>query len=66
MRIMPYLPDGMNEFTCQYRSVKGNIVVHVKDGGEAILLDLNIPEGVQYTVDVSNLERSKKKVLVSG
>ncbi len=60
--ITPYLPDGMTEFTCSYRSVRGEIKVHVKEGEEEILLETEVPDGVEKTVDTSGLEMRGKRV----
>lgn len=49
--VKPYLPEGMNEFTCVYRSVKGEIRVHVKRDGGAVTLDVSAPDGVDCAVD---------------
>ena len=54
--VKPYLPEGMNEFTCAYRSVRGEIRVHVKRDGGAVALDVTAPDGVDCTVDGANLE----------
>lgn len=64
IKICPYLPVGMSEFTCSYRSVKGESRVHVKECGDEILLALQIPDGVEKTVDLCNLETTGKKVNV--
>lgn len=49
--VKPWLPEGMNEFTCAYRSVKGEIRVHVKRDGGAVTLDVSAPDGVDCAVD---------------
>ncbi|MDE7313527.1 MAG: glycoside hydrolase family 78 protein [Eubacterium sp.] len=55
VRICPYLPEGMGEFTCTYRSVNGEIQVHVKECGEEIVLETKVPQGVAYEEDLSHL-----------
>lgn len=62
--ICPYLPEGMTEFTCSYRSVKGEIRVQVRQEEEKTLLTVTVPETVDCTVDTSNLEVSGRKVIV--
>ncbi|MGF0033866.1 family 78 glycoside hydrolase catalytic domain [Bariatricus sp. SGI.154] len=62
--ICPYLPEGMREFTCSYRSVKGEIRVHVKEEDDRIILEVKVPEGVRYRVDVANLGIKGKEVMV--
>ena len=54
--IQPYLPESIHEFTCRYRSVQGTFEVAVKEKDGRVLLRLRIPDGVQYRVDISNLE----------
>lgn len=60
--ICPYLPEGMTEFTCAYCSVKGEIRVHVKEGKEEILLETQVPEGVEKTIDTAGLGVRGKRV----
>ena len=62
--IRPYLPESMKEFTCSYRSVKGEIGVHVKEEDEKIFLRVDVPEGVEYRIDAGNLECRGKCVEV--
>ena len=62
--IRPYLPEGMTEFTCSYRSVKGEIKVQVRQKEQNILLTVTVPEAVDCTVDTSNLETGGRKVVV--
>lgn len=61
--IRPYLPESMHEFTCIYQSAHGRIKVHVKETGKEILLETEVPEGVEAAIDVSNLEASGKKIV---
>lgn len=62
--IRPYLPESIHEFTCTYRSVRGRIRVHVKETKEEILLETEVPAGVEKRVDVSNLEAAGKRVVI--
>ncbi len=64
VRIRPYLPESMHEFTCSYQSVQGLIKVHVKETKEQILLETEVPEGVEKEVDVSDLKSGGKQVVV--
>lgn len=61
--IRPYLPESMHEFSCTYQSTHGRIKVHVKETETEILLETEVPEGVETAIDVSNLEVSGKKVV---
>ncbi len=61
--IRPYLPESMHEFSCTYQSAHGRIKVHVKETGKEILLETEVPEGVEAAIDVSNLEASGKKIV---
>ena len=62
--IRPYLPENMHEFTCTYQSAQGRIKVHVKETGNEILLETELPKGVEKEIDVSNLERDGKTVVI--
>ena len=53
--IRPYLPEGMTEFTCAYRSVRGEIRVQVKQEERELRLSVTAPEAVECTIDDSNL-----------
>lgn len=46
VKISPFLPDGMNEFTCTYETPQGMIKVHAcrKDGKP--VFDVNLPAGI--------------------
>ncbi len=61
--IRPYLPESMHEFSCTYQSAHGRIKVHVKETETEILLETEVPEGVEAAIDVSNLEAAGKKVV---
>ncbi len=61
--IRPYLPESIHEFTCTYQSIRGLIRVHVKESEEEIVLEAEVPEGVEKMVDISNLEAAGKKVV---
>lgn len=62
--IRPYLPESMTEFTCSYRSVHGLIRVQVKMCGGQVGLKTEVPDGVEYRVDTSNLEKRGKVVIL--
>lgn len=62
--IRPYLPESMTEFSCSYRSVQGLIRVQVKARGGQAELKMEVPDGVEYSVDTSNLERRGEVVII--
>lgn len=62
--IRPYLPESIHEFTCTYQFVRGIIRVHVKEKEKEILLETKVAEGIEKEIDVSNLEKSGKKIVV--
>lgn len=60
VKICPYLPESMHEFQCSYKSVSGEIMVHVKEEQNGlILLQVKIPDGVEYQINTTNLESSR-------
>ncbi|MCC8046609.1 MAG: family 78 glycoside hydrolase catalytic domain [Clostridiales bacterium] len=63
--IRPYLPESMNTFTCSYQSMKGLIRVKVTRMEKEILLNVTVPEQIEYTIDTSNLEKGGNPVEVS-
>lgn len=62
--IRPYLPESMHEFTCAYQSVQGVIKVHVKETDDEILLEAEVPEGIEKEIDISNLEKAGKNIVI--
>lgn len=62
--IRPCLPEGMSEFDCAYRSVKGEIRVRVKLDGDEVRLSVTAPEAVDCRVDASNLQFEGRTVIV--
>lgn len=62
--VRPYLPESIHEFTCTYRSAQGLIKVHVREQEDTILLRAEVPDGVEYRIDVSNLEAGGKQVMM--
>ncbi|MCD7833607.1 MAG: family 78 glycoside hydrolase catalytic domain [Lachnospiraceae bacterium] len=60
--IRPYLPESMNTFTCDYQSVKGLIRVNVTRKEKEILLNVTVPEQIEYAIDASNLEKGESRV----
>ncbi len=64
IRIRPYLPEGMTEFTCTYRSVSGTIKVAVKESAEKILLEAEVPAEIKSEIDADKLEQRGKKVQI--
>lgn len=63
--IRPCLPESVHEFDCTYQSVRGRIRVHVKETEEEIVLETEVPEGMEMRVDVSELEGTGNKVVIS-
>ena len=62
IRICPYLPESMNEFTCRYDSANGMICVHVKDEGEKIELTIQLPQQIECEIDLTELEKRGKAI----
>lgn len=54
--IKPYLPDGMNEMSCTYRSASGPIHVSMNRKNGNIELHADVADGIKYTIDSSNLK----------
>ncbi|WP_099468211.1 family 78 glycoside hydrolase catalytic domain [Konateibacter massiliensis] len=66
VKIMPHLPKTMTNFQCSFESVNGLISVCVKEEQERILLEVNVPKNIEFSIDTSNLEsRGKDIVIVS-
>lgn len=51
IEICPYLPRTATEFTVSYDSVKGRILVHVKEEEDRILVETEVPAGVVCEYD---------------
>ena len=64
IRIRPYLPEGMKEFTCTYHSAAGPISVSVRETEDKITLETRVPENIQVETDTSDLEQRGKQVEV--
>ena len=62
VRICPYLPEGMTEFTCTYDSASGKICVTVKEEENTILLKVSSDEGVCVEIDTDLLKKAGKNV----
>lgn len=62
--IRPYLPESIHEFTCTYQSVRGLIKVHVKETAKEILLETEAAEGIEKEIDVTNLEKVGKTIVM--
>ena len=57
--IKPYLPKTAKEFSCEFETVKGIIIVAVKEEGDEIFVEVTLPEDVEVQVDETFLrERS--------
>lgn len=61
--ICPYLPESMHEFACSYESVRGTIRVQVKDCGEEVELTVQVPEQIEFEVDLTELARRGKEIV---
>jgi hypothetical protein len=55
VKIHPYMPESMNEFKCTYICPYGEISVAAKRVGADLDLKVSVPDGVEYTVDRTNL-----------
>lgn len=63
--IQPYLPEGMNEFSCCYQSVQGEIKVSARRDQRELFLTVAVPDHVGYEMDISLLEKQGFTVHVS-
>ncbi len=63
VEIKPYLPESVEEFTCTYESVKGEILVHVKKEQQQIRLEVKTPETMKVSVSTEELEKTGLSVL---
>ena len=61
--ICPYLPESMHEFACSYESVRGTIRVQVKDCGEEVELTVQVPEQIEFEIDLTELVRRGKEIV---
>ena len=61
--ICPYLPESMHEFACSYESVRGTIRVQVKDCGEEVELTVQVPEQIEFEIDLTELARRGKEIV---
>ena len=61
--ICPYLPESINEFACSYESVQGTIRVQVKDSGEEVELTVQVPEQIEFEIDLTELARRGKEIV---
>ncbi|BFK18774.1 glycoside hydrolase family 78 protein [Mediterraneibacter glycyrrhizinilyticus] len=61
--ICPYLPESINEFACSYESVRGTIRVQVKDCGEEVELTVQVPEQIEFEIDLTELARRGKEIV---
>ena len=61
--ICPYLPESINEFACSYESVQGTIRVQVKDCGEEVELTVQVPEQIEFEIDLTELARRGKEIV---
>ena len=52
----------MHEFKCSYHSVAGEISVQVKEEQDGLVLQVKVPDSVEYQIDTTNLESSREIV----
>ena len=64
VKIAPYLPESIHEFTCEFQSASGLIKVWVKEEKENVRLRVQLPEDVSCRIECGGLEGRKKPVLV--
>ena len=60
IKICPYLPESVHEFKCSYHSAAGEISVQVKEEQDGLVLQVKVPDGVEYQIDTTNLESSRE------
>jgi len=56
VKIMPFMPESVNHFTCTYKTAYGDIFVSAKREAGDIELTVKVPEQISYTVDKSRLK----------
>lgn len=56
VKICPFLPKSMNQFSCKFWSRYGEIAVDVKENQEKISVMVRVPEEIECQTDLSNLE----------
>lgn len=66
VKIRPYLPETMKEFTCTYRSASGEIRVQVKEKADRMELNVQVPENLPCEILCDKLEKKGKPVEVSS
>lgn len=62
VRVRPYLPEGMTEFNCTYRSASGEISVAVKEEENVICLKVSADERIRLEIDAGLLKKAGKGV----
>ena len=64
VRICPYLPEGMTEFTCTYDSASGKICVAVKEVDNTVFLNVSSDEKIHVEISTDLLQRAGKNVKI--
>ena len=65
VRLRPWLPSSMHQFSCSYESASGRITVSVEETESEILLRYAVAEEMICEVDIDRLSERGKPVLVS-
>lgn len=56
--IEPFLPETVNEFKCNYKSISGEIYVHVKREASNIVLEVKTSEEIKTHISLKELEKT--------
>ena len=62
--IQPYLPGGMQRFSCTYQSAGGEILVEAEEYEHEICLKIRVPEGMPVEINTENLKQKNKEILI--
>ena len=62
--IRPYLPKGMTQFSCSYRSVRGHISVEVRQDDAGSVVTVTVPDRIVCEVDPSQIQERNTNVKV--
>lgn len=61
VKIQPYLPEGMNELTCTYHSIQGEIAVTVIRKEGKVEIHVRVPDGVSYEIEEGQMEHESDR-----
>ena len=59
--VKPYLPKGMERFSCKYKSVRGVISVEMDVAGDALEYRVSVPGSISAAYDMSLLESAAQE-----